>query len=1241
MKRKIIQFYLFLLMVVCSHVQTYSQNQNIEEQREPLSLKVYIDKVGVYEFPTIYDDHVKEIYFSVDELFTTLKFTYVKENNGQLVKGYINDANNAFVVDISNKTITCKNRALPLESKDLIVDRGALLLSQNILDKALGLHIKFDFREMRARLSADYELPMVRYKMQEDARKRLSGRATDEIKYDAVFSRQYHLFRPGMLDWSFSANQTDFAAKNTRFGLGLGAEVLGGETDVWLNYSNTSHFNRNEQRYQWLWVDNNFNPMRQVQVGRVYSSSIASLLYPVDGVMITNTPTTNRKLKGTYTIADHTEPNWLVELYINQSLTAYVKADASGFYTFQVPLVYGKTDITLKFYSPNGEEHAAEKRINIPYSFLPQGEFEYRVTGGILLDTLHSHYGRAEISYGLSRYITAGAGVEYLQSIQTNSPYIPFATLYIQPFTSLFLTGQYAHKVFSKATLNVNMGTFTLDGSYTQYDPSQTATFFRYRKEITGNATLPYCISKTLGYIRAGYHGYVYDDFSYNSGQVILSNNIGRVNLNLSTFYNWSTGALFNCYSNLSVGYRFPFQMQAILSGEYNYTTQSLNHLKAEIEKRIFRQGYLTVRYEDDLVSKLNSFNVSLRCNLNVLTAGVSSFFNKNALETAESASGSLAFGSGKKYVHANAFNSVTHSGISIMGYVDANFNGVRDADEPSVEGLNIRCSGGQIISRNDSIKRIFGLEPFREYTLTIDETGLSNPAWKINKKSIKITTDPNQFKKIDVAVLPMGEANGVVTDPDKNRMGKLIVHIYSGKDSIVATTYTEDDGYYSYLGLTPGKYKVAIDRQQLKALHMDNDPQPLTIEKSYSGDIKSVNLFLIPPKPEPKDTIAIEITSPIKKLEAKLDSLLRYSVQFVTGKATIAGIYKSALGIIADIFKAYPCLKFEIQGHTDNVGSDQINQVLSEKRAMAVYNELIKLKVGKNQLVPKGYGKTRPLNENKTPEERAMNRRMAFRYIPDKDCVISDSIINVLNHLKSLNKKIKETPDESKESEEIVSAKKLRQILAALQKTNIVFTGQQADLKEENKALLDSLINIVKMNPALKVNITFRSASGDRMPLNQERMQTIRNYLQDNGIEGSKIEIATQWEDTTKIGPTVMNTKNESPITVSVSSSVKSESVKTTSIQRSKKINLDYNNLFIGQYNNHYSIQLGAFFSEAIALNLAGKIKGLFAQKLFVTNEAGYYIVKLGDLKTPDEAEKMKAYILSEEFQEKIRAAE
>lgn len=75
---------------------------------------------------------------------------------------------------------------------------------------------------------------------------------------------------------------------------------------------------------------------------------------------------------------------------------------------------------------------------------------------------------------------------------------------------------------------------------------------------------------------------------------------------------------------------------------------------------------------------------------------------------------------------------------------------------------------------------------------------------------------------------------------------------------------------------------------------------------------------------------------------------------------------------------KAYISL-LRIEGHTDNSGDPAKNQALSERRALSVARHLVAQGVDCKRLLPVGFGQDKPVAENKTPEGKAQNRRMAF----------------------------------------------------------------------------------------------------------------------------------------------------------------------------------------------------------------------------------------------------------------------
>jgi outer membrane protein OmpA-like peptidoglycan-associated protein len=100
--------------------------------------------------------------------------------------------------------------------------------------------------------------------------------------------------------------------------------------------------------------------------------------------------------------------------------------------------------------------------------------------------------------------------------------------------------------------------------------------------------------------------------------------------------------------------------------------------------------------------------------------------------------------------------------------------------------------------------------------------------------------------------------------------------------------------------------------------------------------------------------------------------------VNFATGSAEITDEFARVLDGASQLVNEHPEIQLlEIQGHTDNTGTDAINNPLSQARADAVRNYLIARGVDPNRLTAKGYGSTKPVGSNATDQGRYQNRRI------------------------------------------------------------------------------------------------------------------------------------------------------------------------------------------------------------------------------------------------------------------------
>jgi len=107
--------------------------------------------------------------------------------------------------------------------------------------------------------------------------------------------------------------------------------------------------------------------------------------------------------------------------------------------------------------------------------------------------------------------------------------------------------------------------------------------------------------------------------------------------------------------------------------------------------------------------------------------------------------------------------------------------------------------------------------------------------------------------------------------------------------------------------------------------------------------------------------------------------------VEFDFGKSTLRPESYNTLDDLVDYLKRKPNERIEIGGHTDNIGSDEKNLVLSLERAKSIVAYLIAKGISNDRLVAKGYGAEEPIEDNSTQEGRQKNRRTEVKIL-DQD---------------------------------------------------------------------------------------------------------------------------------------------------------------------------------------------------------------------------------------------------------------
>ncbi len=124
------------------------------------------------------------------------------------------------------------------------------------------------------------------------------------------------------------------------------------------------------------------------------------------------------------------------------------------------------------------------------------------------------------------------------------------------------------------------------------------------------------------------------------------------------------------------------------------------------------------------------------------------------------------------------------------------------------------------------------------------------------------------------------------------------------------------------------------------------------------------------------------------KRTEQGLITKLKSDILFDTGKTGLKGPAEGNLKQMADIMKKYPENVLTIRGYTDNEGSSQVNEKLSQQRADAVKNSLVVSGLPSDTISTVGMGPSSPVGDNKTKEGRQLNRRVEIEITVDQSKV-------------------------------------------------------------------------------------------------------------------------------------------------------------------------------------------------------------------------------------------------------------
>jgi OOP family OmpA-OmpF porin len=202
---------------------------------------------------------------------------------------------------------------------------------------------------------------------------------------------------------------------------------------------------------------------------------------------------------------------------------------------------------------------------------------------------------------------------------------------------------------------------------------------------------------------------------------------------------------------------------------------------------------------------------------------------------------------------------------------------------------------------------------------------------------------------------------------------------VYNGNEMRFASSSSKSPGkkdntkgwIHISIAYTDGKLKAYMDDTRLINIpRLDFNPKGLTL---YTYHASNDNLFYV-------KNIRIA-KGGVKYYDRVMQDgkIIVNGIRFDVNKSTLKPESMGPINEIYKLMKENADLKFSVEGHTDSQGDDAFNMKLSQERAETVMNTLIKMGISADRLTAKGWGESKPISNNASPEDMANNRRVEF----------------------------------------------------------------------------------------------------------------------------------------------------------------------------------------------------------------------------------------------------------------------
>lgn len=843
-------FALFLYLTI-----NIAYSQSSSRTTDTLIVDLFETRIGRTEITILKRD--KDVYLPITDIFDFLRLKYDLNFEKNYIKGFIVSPDSNYEINFETNQAKYKNNIVDIRSFDYYKTKEKLFIHERIFRDLFRWNIKFDENRLEVVLKSKSPFPLIQQRQRQRSYRKQIER--DIIVSDLYIGRKPLPLNLGKLNYNINSYKLQNKDIYTRYNFLLGGQFLWGDFEGSIRGTLNKKIKERDIQgsLKYPFFDNRY--LQQITLGDIYKRSfVGGNLFGID---ITNIPPERRSIFSPYIIKSNVNSNSEYYLTGRGIPPVYTFAERDTSIETPMTLFFGYNEITERIYDWYGQQQTRTSYMIIPYTMIPPGEFDYRLSGGVLRQKNYPVYSSADLKYGATQHITLGAGVEYLNRENLKDKIFPYTYATVRLYNNLYGNAEFSPFVLGR--VNLNWQTFD------QKIFNIRASLHNKNKILNPrNITNSYGASFHYPFTTNIFTNYFNANFDQNilekGNEQFLRAGIGSIFKGFSIGYSFSRYTSSTTYTIRELFYNEETEEEEYRDIDKTFKTKYIESLlNFSTNPTVFSNIFAGARF-DHVANRLKtsqigitiSFISSLAINLiaekNFITNDIFAFLNLTFNPSYISAAISMIKGNfgntysasirgeviGSTQTFDLLFNRITQRKRGYLlnsAFIDLNKNGIRDKGEQYLK--DIRISGqlkngfGVPYSRKYSdYSYLISGELYRDYILKIRTYDLEDPLLVPLYEGITVKAEPNKLKRIEIPIVTGGIISGVVVDETGNPAGGVTIKL-SKAGKIRKITVTNSQGEFEFPTVPPGIYQVFVDEETLKAFNLISEPAKQELE--------------------------------------------------------------------------------------------------------------------------------------------------------------------------------------------------------------------------------------------------------------------------------------------------------------------------------------------------------------------------------------------------------------------------